>query len=108
MSAFSAGLSKVVPGRTVTWVERGGALGASPVLAGLDRRTIKTGSAKQKAEKQTRATTKRKSFRTAKGWILIKTILVMVFKQRLCHPPRPGEHRAATYPLSQNCLVSSK
>jgi hypothetical protein len=43
------------------------------------RRAMRTGSAKQRVEKQRRATRMRKIFRRQKGRMLIKTILVMVF-----------------------------
>jgi hypothetical protein len=42
------------------------------------RRTIRTGSAKQRAEKQRKATMARRTLRRANGRMLIKTILVVV------------------------------
>lgn len=55
----------------------GGTFVAIRERSGLWRRTMRTGSAKQSAEKPARAKTTRNILRSAKGWILIKTIFVM-------------------------------
>jgi hypothetical protein len=59
----------------------------------LKRCAIRTGSAKQRAEKPSRATRSRIIFRKAKGWILIRTILVMVFSSGCAtSTARTGRH----------------